>query len=109
MTTQINATHLAMYQIAWASTAAAEYAYKADGGVSLREGPLQRAFHATLAGRQHVRVSAAVGDEPASVSLPGRAQITSGVTVPQSVNESVVSTRKFEPAEWRSAWKRSSG
>ena len=56
----INATHLAMYQIAWASTAAAEYAYKAGGGVSLREGPLQRAFRDTLAGRQHVRVSAAV-------------------------------------------------
>jgi alkylation response protein AidB-like acyl-CoA dehydrogenase len=56
----ISAVHLAMYQMASASTAAAEYAYKAAGGVSLREGPLQRAFRDVLAGRQHVRVSTAV-------------------------------------------------
>jgi hypothetical protein len=56
----ITAVHLAMHQMAWASTQAAEYAYKAGGGVSLREGPLQRAFRDVLAGRQHVRVSAAV-------------------------------------------------
>jgi alkylation response protein AidB-like acyl-CoA dehydrogenase len=57
---QISAVHLAMYHSAWASTEAAEYAYKAAGGVSLREGPLQRAFRDTLAGRQHIRVSTAV-------------------------------------------------
>ncbi len=56
----ISATHLAMHHMAWASTAAADYAFKAAGGVSLREGPLQRAFRDTLAGRQHVRVSASV-------------------------------------------------
>jgi hypothetical protein len=57
---QISAVHLAMYHVAWASTEAAEYAYKAGGGVSLREGALQRAFRDTLAGRQHIRVSTAV-------------------------------------------------
>jgi indole-3-acetate monooxygenase len=51
---------LAMHHMAWASTEAAEFAYKAGGGVALREGPLQRAFRDTLAGRQHVRVSAGV-------------------------------------------------
>ncbi|HKP58516.1 MAG TPA: acyl-CoA dehydrogenase family protein [Polyangiales bacterium] len=56
----ITAVHLAMYQMAWASTAAGEYAYKAAGGVSLREGPLQRAFRDVLAGRQHIRVSTSV-------------------------------------------------
>ena len=49
-----------MHHMAWASTEAAEFAYKAGGGVSLRDGPLQRAFRDTLAGRQHIRVSAAV-------------------------------------------------
>jgi alkylation response protein AidB-like acyl-CoA dehydrogenase len=57
---EISAVHLAMYQMAWASTEAAEYAYKAAGGVSLRDGPLQRAFRDVLAGRQHIRVSTAV-------------------------------------------------
>ncbi|MDD9943147.1 MAG: acyl-CoA dehydrogenase family protein [Myxococcales bacterium] len=56
----VSAVHLAMHQMAWASTAAAEFAYKAGGGVSLRDGPLQRAFRDTLAGRQHIRVSPAV-------------------------------------------------
>ena len=56
----ISAVHLAMHHMAWASTAAAEYAFKAAGGVSLRAGPLQRAFRDTLAGRQHIRVSTAV-------------------------------------------------
>jgi len=51
---------LAMWNMAAASTEAAEFAYKAGGGVSLRDGPLQRAFRDTLAGRQHARVSAAV-------------------------------------------------
>jgi len=58
--TDVSAVHLAMYHMAWASTSAAEYAFKAGGGVSLRGGPLQRAFRDTLAGRQHVRVSTAV-------------------------------------------------
>lgn len=57
---QISAVHLALAHMAWASTEATEYAYKAAGGVSLREGPLQRAFRDTLAGRQHIRVSSAV-------------------------------------------------
>lgn len=58
--THITALTLAMCQMAWASTEAAEFAFKAAGGVSLREGPLQRAFRDTLSGRQHIRVSAAV-------------------------------------------------
>ena len=48
---------MAMHHMAWASTEAAEYAYKTAGGVSLRAGPLQRAFRDCFAGRQHVRVS----------------------------------------------------
>ena len=56
----VSALDLAMCHMAWASTEAAEFAYKAAGGVSLREGPLQRAFRDTLAGRQHIRVSSAV-------------------------------------------------
>jgi alkylation response protein AidB-like acyl-CoA dehydrogenase len=56
----IAATQIAMCHMAAASTEAAEFAYKAAGGVSLRDGPLQRAFRDTLAGRQHVRVSASV-------------------------------------------------
>ncbi|MGE3075460.1 MAG: hypothetical protein AB7N24_17225 [Dehalococcoidia bacterium] len=58
--TLIAETQLAMCHMAWASTEAAEFAYKAGGGAALRSGPLQRAFRDTLAGRQHVRVGAHV-------------------------------------------------
>lgn len=57
---QVSALSLAMCQMAWASTEAAEFAFKAAGGVSLRDGALQRAFRDTLSGRQHIRVSAGV-------------------------------------------------
>ena len=56
----LTAVQLAMCHMAWASTEAADFAYKAGGGVSLRSGALQRAFRDCLAGRQHVRVSKAV-------------------------------------------------
>src|SRR5262249_31630869 len=58
----------------------------------------------------------AVQSHAAQALLPGRTSFMMGsqrggrslTMVPQFVNASVVSTRKFEDAEWRSAWKRSS-
>ena len=50
-------------------------------------------------GRNVLYAKVVTGDDRLRTAALQVAQISSGVTVPQSVNDRVVSTRKFEPAE----------
>lgn len=56
-TRQITLARLAMNHVTSVAATVAAFAYKAGGGVALREGPLQRCFRDINAGTQHLHAS----------------------------------------------------
>jgi alkylation response protein AidB-like acyl-CoA dehydrogenase len=56
-TRDITLTHLSLNHMMSTSAAVADFAYANGGGVSLRDGPIQRCFRDIHAGAQHARVA----------------------------------------------------
>lgn len=56
-TRDITLTHLSLNHMMSTSAAVADFAYASGGGVSLRDGPIQRCFRDIHAGAQHARVA----------------------------------------------------
>jgi hypothetical protein len=56
-TRDITLGHLSLNHMMSTSAAVADFAYASGGGVSLRDGPIQRCFRDIHAGAQHARVA----------------------------------------------------